>query len=491
MGKTTLSESRTRSGASAGRARGGSTRGPVGSTPEIANYTTAIRYLTEGRLDIERTRLTRLKKTEFKLDRIRAIARAMGDPQDALRVVHVAGTKGKGSVCEMVAGALGACGFTVGLYTSPHLMDIRERIRIGGEVITYPAFAKGMQAVAEAAAKVEKRHGHATYFELLTMLAFHHFAEQAVDVAVIECGLGGRLDATNIVKPDVTAVTGISLDHTDLLGATLPSIAKEKGGIFKKGVPAITFQQEPAILEALREAAAAAETTLEVVGKEIDFSYRFESTPKHGPHTCVCLNTPRSAFEHLVVPLPGEHQALNCGLSLAILDRLRAIGFETPEIKVIAGLEGMRIPGRMEMVFRNPRVIVDGAHNAASVQALMKSIGLHIPYDSMVVVFGCSEDKDVDGMLRHLALGADKVIFTRARGNPRALDPAELRRRFDDISGKMAQAEDTLPEALTTAARAVGREDLICVTGSFYLVGEAKKHLAQKQSQTVVSTQRG
>ena len=450
------------------------------SAPQIPNYTAAIKHLTEGRLDLERTRLSRLRKTEFKLDRMRSLARALGDPQDGLRIVHVAGTKGKGSVCEMVAGALGACGYTVGLYTSPHLVDIRERIRIGGEMITYPAFTRAMQACAEAAAKVARRHGKATYFELLTLLALKHFADQAVDIAVIECGMGGRLDATNIIKPDVAAVTGISLDHPDVLGATLPAIAREKAGIYKAGVPALTIQQEPGVCEAMAEVAEAAGATLEVLGRDIEFSYRFEVTPRYGPHTCVCVNTERSAFEHLVVPLPGEHQAPNCGLALAVLDRLRGIGFDTPETKVIAGLEGLQIPGRMELAHRSPRVLIDGAHNAASMQALMKSIGLHVPYDSMVVVFGCSEDKDIDGMLRHVALGADKIIFTKARGNPRAIDPHDLRQRFGEISGKMAQVEETLPAALTTASRAVGREDLICVTGSFYLVGEAKKHLAVK-----------
>lgn len=452
------------------------------AAPEIPNYTAALKYLIEGRLDIERTRLSRLRKTEFKLDRMRAMLRAMGDPQNDLRVVHVAGTKGKGSVCEMVAASLHACGYTVGLYTSPHLVDLRERIRIGGEVITYPAFTKAMQACAEAIAQIEKRHGQPTYFELMTALALRHFVDQAVDIAVIECGLGGRLDATNVIHPDVTAITSISLDHTDVLGETLPEIAREKAGIFKKGVPAITFEQAPGVIEAMQEVAESVGAALDVVGKQIEFSYRFEANPKYGPHTCVCLSTDRSAFEHLVVPLPGEHQALNAGLALAILDRLRAVGFETPETKVIAGLEGLRVPGRMEIVHQSPRILLDGAHNASSIKALIRSIGAHVPYDSMVVIFGCSEDKDIAGMLRHLSLGADKIIFTRARGNPRAVDPHDLQRRFNEISGKMSQVEETLPEALTIASRAVGREDLICITGSFYLVGEAKKHMASLQS---------
>ncbi len=477
--KTRKKSTKKRAAAAAGASK------PASAVPDIPNYTAAIKYLVEGRLDLERTRVSRLRKTEFKLDRMHALAKALGDPQNDLRIVHVAGTKGKGSVCEMVSAALGACGYTVGLYTSPHLMDVRERIRVGGELITYPAFAKAMQATAEAASKIEKRHGQPTYFELLTALALRHFADQAVDIAVIECGLGGRLDATNIVHPAVCAITQISLDHTDVLGPTLAHIAKEKAGILKKGVPAITIEQEPGVLESMREVAETIDATIETVGKEIDFSYRFEATPKYGPHTCVCLNTDRSAFEHLVVPLPGEHQALNCGLALAVLDRLRGLGFETPETKVIQGLEGLSVPGRMEVAFHSPRVLLDGAHNAASIKALMRSIGAHVPYDSMVLIFGCSEDKDVDGMLQHIALGADKIIFTKARGNPRAIDPHDLQRRFAEISGKMSQIEETLPEALTTAAQAVGREDLICVTGSFYLVGEAKKHLTQLQQQPV------
>lgn len=482
MSKTASTASRTRKKSTKKRGATSAPSKEKGAAPDISNYTAALKYLIEGRLDLERTRVSRLRKTEFKLDRMKALVKALGDPQNDLRIVHVAGTKGKGSVCEMVSSALGACGYTVGLYTSPHLVDVRERIRVGGEMITYPAFAKAMQSCAEAAAKVEKRHGPPTYFELLTALALKHFADQAVDIAVIECGLGGRLDATNIIHPDVVAITQVSVDHTDVLGSTLPEIAREKAGILKKGVPAITIEQEPSALEAMNEIAEACGATIETVGKDIDFSYRFEATPKYGPHTCVCLNTDRSAFEHLVVPLPGEHQALNCGLALAVLDRLRGLGFETPETKVIQGLEGLSIPGRMELAFQNPRVLLDGAHNASSIKALMRSIGAHVPYDSMVVVFGCSEDKDIAGMLEHIALGADKIIFTRARGNPRAIDPHDLQRQFSEISGKMSQIEETLPEALTTAAQAVGREDLICVTGSFYLVGEAKKHLASLQS---------
>ena len=227
----------------------------------------------------------------------------------------------------------------------------------------------------------------------------------------------------------------------------------------------------------MREVAAKVGAPFETVGAEIDFSYRFEATPALGPHTCVCLSSDRSNFEHVNVPLHGEHQALNCGLALAVLDKLRGKGFDASETAIITGLADTKLPGRMDLAWTEPRILLDGAHNSASLQALVRSIGAHVPYDSMVMVFGCSEDKDVDDLLRKISLGADKLIFTRARTTGRAVDPRELQRRFMELSGKMTQVAETLPEALTLASRAVGRDDLICVTGSFYLVGEAKKYL--------------
>jgi len=454
-----------------------------GGSPKIrlANYQAALKHLHEH-IDLERTRAARIPRSELKLTRMRALMAALGDPQDELRIVHLAGTKGKGSVCEMAASCLGACGYAVGVYTSPHLVEIRERIRIGRQEIPTAAFTQTMTLVAEAAASIESKHGKPTFFELLTALAFCYFAEKAVDVAVIECGLGGRLDSTNIVNPDVAAITAISHDHTALLGESLEQIAQEKAGILKKGVPSITIPQDKAAMEAIRQVAEQRGADLKVIGRDIDFSCRFEGAVRQGPHTCVCLSTERSNYEHLVVPLQGEHQALNCGLALAIVDQLKALGFDIVDSKVIAGLAETTLPGRMELIRSSPRVLLDGAHNAASVKALIRSIGAHVPYDSMVVVFGCAEDKDIDGMLKHVALGADKVIFTKARRNPRAMDPHELDSRFHEVSGKMSQVAETLPEALNLAGRAVGRGDLICVTGSFFLVGEARKHLERGEA---------
>jgi dihydrofolate synthase/folylpolyglutamate synthase len=375
----------------------------------------------------------------------------------------------------MTAAMLQGCGYAVGQYTSPHLVDVRERIAINGDPIPRSEFTELMKQTAEAAAGLDSEP---TFFELTTAVAFQHFAEQAVDIAVIETGLGGRLDSTNVITPEVSIITQIDHDHAQLLGHSLAKIAREKAGILKRGVPAITCPQDEAAEKVIIEVAEEVGAPLRIINREIEFSYRFGASAGMGPHTRVCLITETSQFMHLPVPLPGEHQAINCALALATIDTLKSAGFEFPEVEMHDGLANTRSPGRMELVWDRPRILVDGAHNAAAIGALMRCVGAHVPYDSMVCIFGCCEDKDVPALLEKVSLGGDKVIFTRAKGNPRAADPEELQKQFQEISGKMSQVARTLPEAIDLASRAVGRDDLICVTGSFYLVGEAKKFLA-------------
>ncbi len=422
----------------------------------------------------ERMRIVRYNSQNFDLDRMRTLLRKLGNPQDQFRSVHVAGTKGKGSTCAMIAAMLEGNGLKVGLYTSPHLIDIRERIQINGEMIPQEQFSRLVRLVEPM---VTHSRPTPTYFDVLTAIAFKYFAEQKVDIVVVETGLGGRLDSTNVIKPEVTAITNISKDHMAQLGSTLDKIAEEKAGIFKAGIPAVTVMQPPEAEAALKRIAEKVGAPLDIAGKTIEFSYRFESSRMLGPHNRVCLTTPNSRFEHLAVPLLGEHQALNCGLALAVVDRLKLRGFALNDSRSMEGLAKTKIPGRMEMLSTNPRVLVDGAHNAASIDAMMRGIGQHIPYDSMVVIFGCCSDKDVAGMLERITSGADKVIFTSVN-NVRSADPEELAARYVELYGKMAQVAPTLSAALEIANRAVTKEDLICITGSFYLVGEAKKLFA-------------
>jgi dihydrofolate synthase/folylpolyglutamate synthase len=486
--KRTTPKRRTVAVASRNRHTNRPTRGVESSKAKLApelkpaqsgvnTFSRALRYL--GSLsDYERLRIVRYTSQNFDLDRMRTLLRKLGNPQDQYKTVHVAGTKGKGSTCAMVAAMLQASGYKVGLYSSPHLVDVRERIQINGAMIPTADFARLVRLIEPIVARSKPTP---TYFDVLTAIGFKYFAEQKVDIAIIETGLGGRLDSTNVIKPEVTAITSISKDHMAQLGNTLSKIATEKGGIFKHNVPALSVLQDPEAEASLVAAAAKVGAPLEIVGKQIEFSYRFESSRMLGPHNRVCLTTANTKFEHLAVPLVGEHQAINCGLALSIIDKLKGRGFVISDMKAMEGLNKLQMPGRMEQIATQPRVIVDGAHNAASVDAFMRAIGQHVPYDSMVLIFGCCSDKDVTGMLEKITGGADKVIFTKV-DNIRTADPNELAAQYTELYGKMAQVADSLEEALAIANRAVTKEDLVCITGSFYLVGEAKKYFAAKQA---------
>lgn len=444
---------------------------------DFSDYSVAMKWLNE-RVDLERLHTVQYSDEPFKLDRMHKLLEVLGNPHEQVKCVHVAGTNGKGSTVAMVSAMLQACGYAVGQFVSPHLVDVRERVTINGAMPSEADFLDLMRRVAKAAGKLPFEP---TFFELMTALSFVHFAEQAVDIAVIEVGLGGRLDCTNVVTPLVSVVTSIDLDHTRVLGKDVKTIAREKAGIFKSGVPALAFEPQPEVEAVFREVAARVGAPLMIVNKDIEFSSRFCTTPDLGAHTRVCFYTRTTRLEHLPVPLPGEHQAANCGLALAVIDVLKSAGFSCPDDKVSLGLMATRIRGRMELIADRPRILVDGAHNPASVGTLMRCVGAHVPYDSMVCIFGCCRDKDMAGLLDKVHLGADKVIFTRAAGTPRAADPNELQRMFAERSGKMSQVTRSLSEALDVATRAVGREDLICVTGSFYLVGEAMRLVGQRR----------
>ena len=448
-------------------------KAPIERDPH-PSYTRALEFLM-SHTDYEKMRVVRYNTTTFNLDRMRTLLKHLGNPHTKFKSAHVAGTKGKGSTCHMLAGMLQAGGLKTGLYTSPHIVDMRERIRINGELIPHEHLVELVRRIEPVLKRMAHTGLRPTFFEIFTAMSFCYFADRKVDIAVIETGMGGRLDSTNVILPEVCAITSISKDHMSVLGNSLTKIAEEKAGIFKRDVPALTCQQDGDVMNVLRRIAGNAKTSLNVVGQDLEFSYRFEITRPIGPHMRVCLTTESQRFEHLAVPLMGEHQALNCGLALAMLERLRHRGLAFDMSKALEGLSRVKIPGRLEVINRDPHVIIDGAHNAASVQALFRGIGQHIPYDSMVVIFGCNCDKDIDGMLEQMSLGADKVIFTRSRNNPKAADPQELSNLYTERYGKMAQVAESFSHAMEIAERAITREDLITVTGSFYLIGEAKQ----------------
>ena len=435
------------------------------------SYQKAIDYLFE-RTDYEKQQRLRYNVTTFNLKRMYDLLSLLGDPHTKIRTVHIGGTKGKGSTATMLAKMLEANGYNVGLYTSPHVVHLHERITVNSEMISEKQMRDLLNRIYAPVEKMSKTD-QPTFFEIMTALAFMHFVDMSVDIAVVETGLGGRLDSTNVIQPDVVGITSLSIDHSQLLGNTIDLIAGEKAGIFKRGVPAITVQQDPLAMQVLKSRAVAIEAPLSITGDDIDFSLRFETSREHGPHTRICLTTPTSKFEHLRVPLHGKHQAINCGLALAMLDKLKSMGYEIDNKKAADGLHSVSLTGRMEMIWHDPRIMIDAAHNAASIKALIHAIGQNIPYDSMVVIFGCNSDKDIRGMLEKLQYGADKVIFTRSN-SPKATSPEELADIYAEICGKMCQTAASLGQALLLAKSAVSKEDLICITGSFYLIGEAK-----------------
>ncbi|HYE19382.1 MAG TPA: folylpolyglutamate synthase/dihydrofolate synthase family protein [Tepidisphaeraceae bacterium] len=430
--------------------------------------------------DVERASPAAIdKKAVFTLERMRKLLDALGTPCSHYPVVHVAGTKGKGSVCDMLGAALCGCGLTVGVYTSPHLLDVRERIRINGEWVTPEAFGAVVARVLDAA---EDAGVAPTHFEAVTAAALLHFADEAVDVAVVETGMGGTNDATNVVTPALSVITPIHSEHAEVLGPALTDIAAHKAGIIKPGVAALSAPQTPEVAEVLRARAAGVGAPLRVVGVDCDYSYRFQSDPDLGPHFRVTMSDRRHTFEGVPAPLKGDHQAVNCALVLAAVGVLREQGMDLPEVGVVEGLARTQANGRAELVFADPRIVVDGAHTPESVGNLVRALGAHMKFDSAVVVFGCAADKDVAGLLANLAQGADKVIFTKATGHARGAEPRELLRAYaEHASGKMAQAAPTVKDAINMAARAVQRGDLVVVTGSFAVAGEAKRLLLAKQ----------
>jgi dihydrofolate synthase/folylpolyglutamate synthase len=451
----------------------------VKSKRAFSRYKEAMGYLF-AKTDYERESRLSYNVTTFNLNRMEKLLSLVGNPHQNVHMVHIAGTKGKGSTATMLAKMLEANGYKVGLYTSPHVVSLHERITVNSKMISESQMLGLMNRIHGPVEKMSKNDS-ATFFEIMTALAFMHFVDQKVDIAVIETGLGGRLDSTNVIKPKVIGITSLSIDHQQQLGRTIDSIAKEKAGIFKRGVPAVTVQQDPEAMRVLKSEATNVRAPLSVTGSDIDFSLRFETSREHGPHTRICLTTPTSKFEHLRVPLQGKHQAINCGLALAMLDKLKTSGFEIDNEKATQGLSRVSLSGRMEMICDDPRIMIDAAHNAASIKALMQAIGQNIPYDSMVVIFGCNSDKDAEGMLRELQFGADKVIFTRSNSG-KAMSPDDLAEIYTEICGKMCQSAISLSEALRLARSATGRGDLICITGSFYLIGQAKARFQKDQT---------
>ncbi len=435
-------------------------------------YHDALRYLY-GLVDYEKRRIERYSPREFKLERVIGLLDKLGHPQDRYPTVHVAGTKGKGSVSAMLAAIAQAGGLKVGLYTSPHLHTYRERIQINRQPISRQALTELLDEIKPA---VESTPG-VTTFEVTTAMGFLYFARQQVDLAVLEVGLGGRLDATNVITPRVSVITSLSLDHTYLLGHTLPEIAREKGGIIKPHVPLVTAPQRPEALEVLAEIAAARHAPLTVVGR--DWLGEGIARSLGGQTVRVHRAAAPSPFDgEYEVPLLGDFQVENATVAVAAAATLgETMSWVTPEA-VRAGLRVTKWPGRLEVLKAAPPVVVDCAHNPYSAQSLVGSLHHWFPHTRWILIYGASNDKDIKGMLRALLPESEHVIVTRSY-HPRAAAPYVLADLCAEV-GHGAEIAVDPRRALTQACQQLKPGLGILVTGSIFLVSDVREAWAKQ-----------
>jgi dihydrofolate synthase/folylpolyglutamate synthase len=442
------------------------------------DYQGCLDYLY-GRLNYERVGMPRTPE-ELRLGRMRQLLRSLGDPQDGYRIVHVAGTKGKGSTCSMIAAAVGASGRRVGLFTSPHLHRLEERFVVDGLDADADDLIELTRLVRPAVEALDLHSGDAghrgpTFFEVTTAMGLLHFARRNAEVVVLEVGLGGRLDSTNVVRPEVSVITPISLDHTRQLGQTLGLIAAEKAGIIKPGRPVVsgTIAAEP------RAAIRAEAERRGSVLHEIDagFRYRYEPPARPVTHPAagrVAVQTWRTDWGTLDLPLMGDHQALNAAVSLATLDTLADCGLEVGRDAVVRGFAGLSVPARVEVIGRDPWTVIDGAHNVASAEALARTLKACLPDVARTLVFGASREKDMLGQLRALLPLFRTVIVTRYVENPRAVPVDEIVDAVIDLGRTRPLAAEDPASALELARRVTPHAGLICVTGSLFLAAETR-----------------
>ncbi len=386
-----------------------------------------------------------IKTAKLGLERIQKLLAALGDPQRAFRVVHVAGTNGKGSTCAMIEAGLRAAGIRTGLFISPHLVEPTERIQIDAIPVSAEQFRRAFEIVHDTAERLDL-DCHPTYFETVTAMAFWIFREMRIDTAVVEVGLGGRLDATNVVEPALTVITPIDFDHESYLGHTIEAIASEKAGILKRGATAVLARQRP-------EAAAVLNRRAAELGIRVRRAEEFEIRDLQ-------IDARGSRFSGMCVPLAGEHQIDNAVTAALALEELGV----SPR-----GIADARWPGRLEHIAPNPDIILDGAHNPAGALALARYIERFYPDRKLWLIYGAMRDKAVEEIAAVLFPLASELIFT-APNYSRALRPEAL----VEIAGR-GQTAATVQDALAIARAGATHDDVIVVTGSLFLVGEARR----------------
>ena len=443
---------------------------------DSTKFEQAIAYL-ERRVNYENFQNLPYQELAGRLERLRELLVEQESPEKRFLTVHIAGTKGKGSTCAMLKSILRQAGHRVGVFSSPHLYSPLERFAVDGESCDAEEFGELMLSLRNRIAAWEK-NGNFTYFELTTLFAFEYFARKKVDVTILEVGLGGRWDATNVCSPTVTVITNISFDHVEQLGPTLEAIAGEKAGILKPGVPLVAGPESEDAQRVIRRKAEVVGAPFFFLGE--DFSFVPEQGSAKSKFQFLPLVSPKTPFREigsLTLKLPGEHQRNNATLAIAVAQLLRS-RLKIPAPAIRSGLAKAFLPIRVER-FRpssgSPTFVVDGAHNQASVSALVQTLKSLRPFRRKYLIFGTSLDKNVEEMFAELLPFFDRIILTQHSSSPRRFPPQELQENLRASDKSQVEVEENAVQALIKCWNAAKRDDLVCVCGSMYLASELRR----------------
>ena len=437
------------------------------------NYEAALAYI-DTFINSERSPDFSRQARFYNLERISRLLAQLGNPHRRLKVVHVAGSKGKGSTAALIASILTHADYKTGLFTQPHLITPRERCRINSRLISEIEFAQYVDRLKpsiEAMTELESI-GRVSFFEIYTALAFTYFADNAVDFAVVEVGLGGRLDATNVVDPLVSVITPISLEHTAILGDTHEAIAIEKAEIIKPNRPVVLAPQVSEAQAVFETVATDRDAPMDAVGRNIHLKRKDWNTNGQ----TLDLKTQSAYYPDLFLSLLGEHQAVNAATAIGCIERIRQEGHQVPRTSIYDGLKEARWAGRMQVVGQSPVILLDGAHSPTSVEALCKAIREVFRYQRLILVVGLMRDKDLQAIGQVLCPFADEIITTQAFDNLRVVPAKEIAGAWSE-TGTILHVCPSVGEAIPLAQSIATTSDLICVAGSIYIVGEAMKVL--------------
>jgi len=482
------------------------------------SYEEALAFLYKA-IDYEKLISYQYNASTFSLDRMVKMLEYVGNPHKSFPSIHITGTKGKGSTAIMMSTILEHTGLTTGLFTSPHLIDLKERIQINRQNISEQEFTDNLDDLRPYIQNLRDTEPSAspTFFEILTAVAMLYFKKEHVEMAVLEVGLGGRLDSTNVVIPQVSVITNVGLDHTAILGNTLSSIAYEKAGIIKQGVPVVSAVESPEALLVIEKTCKGKDARLYLLGRDIwvkeiqsvlenksalhrhnhrtilDFGLRNADlsinpqvrnpkseirSPKSERGLMCTIKTWRHTYPEIFLPLIGAHQAKNCALVLGALEIMREQGTISIDDETIRkALAQVYCPARVEVIGKNPLIILDYAHTVDSMRFLRMSLLENFKFHKLILVLGFSQDKDLDNILREIVTVGDSIIVTRSK-NPRAAPPEDLYQRIERLCGKPSEIFDNTQDAVVAAKQMASREDLICITGSAYVAGEAMQALS-------------